>query len=143
MNDTLITRDGLDKLEAELEELRTVRRVELGDGEDTVLLERRIAVLEQRLAEATVVEPDRRNGVVDVGERVTVRSLDTDEVHEYRLVGTLESAPAEGRISVASPLGQALFGRRVGDVASFVAPKGRRRFEVVAIAGERRRPALA
>jgi transcription elongation factor GreA len=140
MNDTLITRDGLEKLQAELAALRTER------GEDEELLDRRIAVLEQRLAAATVVDPDGRNGCVDVGERVTVRNLDTGEVHEYRLVGTLESSPSEGRISVVSPLGQALLGRRIGDVAAFDAPKGRLRFEVVAIAedaarGGRARPA--
>jgi transcription elongation factor GreA len=135
MNDTLITRDGLDKLRAELEQLRAVRQAEADAGEEQqVLLERRIAVLEQCLAEATLAEPDGRNGVVDVGELVTVRNRDTGEVHEYRLVGTLESAPAEGRISVVSPLGQALLGRRVGEIASVGAPKGTLRFEVVSIA---------
>jgi transcription elongation factor GreA len=134
MNDTLITRDGLDKLRAELEQLRATRRAEPDAGEEQVLLERRIAVLEQRLAEATLAEPDARNGVVDVGETVVVRNRDTGEVHEYRLVGTLESAPAEGRISVLSPLGQALLGCRVGEIASVTAPRGTLRFEVVAIA---------
>jgi transcription elongation GreA/GreB family factor len=140
MNDTLITRDGLEKLQAELAALRTER------GEDEELLERRIAVLEQRLAAATVVDPDGRNGCVDVGERVTVRNLDSGEVLEYRLVGTLEAAPAEGRISVVSPLGQALLGCRIGDTAIVDAPKGRLQFEVVSIAeapvlGGRARPA--
>ena len=134
MNDTLITRDGLDRLQAELEALWALRRAEPDAPEEQVLLERRIAVLEQRLAEATVVDPDDANGALDVGERVTLRNLDTDELQEYQLVGTLEAAPAEGRISVVSPLGRALLGRRAGEVASVVAPKGTLRFEVVAIA---------
>jgi transcription elongation factor GreA len=134
MNDTLITRDGLDRLRAELEQLRALRRAEIDAGEERVLLERRIGVLEQRLAEATLAEPDARNGVADVGEVVMVRNRDTGEVHEYRLVGTLESAPTDGCISVLSPLGRALLGRRVGEVACVEAPKGTLRFEVVAIA---------
>jgi transcription elongation factor GreA len=135
MNDTLITRDGLDKLRAELEQLRATRRSD--PGEDETLLERRIALLEQRLAEATLAEPDAGNGVADVGERVTVRNRDTGEVHEYRLVGTFEAAPAEGRLSVLSPLGRALLGCRVGEVASVSAPRGTLRFEVVSIAAAR------
>jgi transcription elongation factor GreA len=133
MNDTLITQDGLDRLNAELEQLHAARRAEADAAREEVLLARRIAVLEQRLAEATLAEPDDRNGVVDVGERVTVRNRDTGELHEYRLVGTLESAPGDGLISVLSPLGRALLGRRVGEIASVSAPRGTLRFEVVSI----------
>jgi transcription elongation factor GreA len=64
---------------------------------------------------------------------VTVRNRDTGAVHEYRLVGTLESAPADGCISVLSPLGRALLGRRVGEIACVEAPKGTLRYEVVSI----------
>jgi len=158
MHDTLITKDGFEKLQAELEELRTTGRaaivqriraaaaaesnaaesVEYQDARDEqALLERRIAVLEERLA-ASVVDEGRSNGAVDVSERVTVRNVDTDEVHEYQLVGTLEAAPSEGHISVASPVGRALLGRRVGETAVVAAPRGPVRLKVVAIREERR-----
>lgn len=160
MNDTLITRDGLDKLTADLEQLRTAARAQIVERirdaassesnaaesvgyqdalEEQALLERRIALLEERLAAAVVAEPDAGNDAVDLGERVTVRNLDTGDVHEYQLVGSFEAAPSEGRISAASPLGQALLGCAPGDVAVFDAPRGRLRFEIVLIAGERRR----
>jgi transcription elongation factor GreA len=154
MHDTLITKEGLEKLQAELRELQTTGRaaiaeriraaaaaesnavesVEYRDAhEDQALLERRIALLEERLGAATVVETGGSNGALDVGERVTVRSVDTAEIHEYQLVGTLEAAPSEGRISVGSPVGLALLGRRVGETALVAAPRGRLRFEIVAI----------
>lgn len=92
--------------------------------EDQVLLERKIAQLEQRLANARVVEPDGANGVIDLGERVRLRDLETGERVEYELVGSLEADPAAGRISAASPVGSALLGRRTGEVVIAEVPKG-------------------
>jgi transcription elongation factor GreA len=71
--------------------------------------------------------------VIEVGERVTPADLDNGEQLEYQLVGSPEADAFTGRISVASPLGRALLGRRLGEVALVAAPIGRRRFKVVAI----------
>jgi transcription elongation factor GreA len=101
--------------------------------EDQALLERRIALLEERIASAQVVDPDAANGVVDVGERVTVRDVETGEQLEYELVGSFEGDPASGRVSSLSPLGRALLGRAPGEIAVVEAPKGAWRLEVVAI----------
>ena len=101
--------------------------------QDQALLEARIARLEQRLDAARVAEPDVQNGVVDLGERVRLRNLDTGAKHEYELVGSLEAEPAAGRISAESPVGRALIGRRRGDVALVEAPRGRLRFRIVAL----------
>jgi transcription elongation factor GreA len=155
MNDTVITRSGLERLSEELDYLTTVRRqqvaerirtataaeanvVENADYQDArdeqALLERRIALLTRRLAEATIAEPDADNGMIDIGERVRVRDLDSGDRVEYELVGTLEADPSTGRISAASPVGQALLGRRRGQIAFVEAPKGRRfRFKILAI----------
>ena len=154
MNETLITPAGLARLSAELGSLKSAGRDGIAERirdavstdadptanadylaarEEQALHEAKIARLEQRLAAARVAEPDVENGVVDLGERVLLRDLDTDAVHEYELVGSLEADPAAGRISVESPLGRALVGRGAGDVAVVQAPKGRRQLKVLAI----------
>ena len=154
MRETVITRDGLERLSAELarlsgegrrgiaERLRhaaasEANRVENADYlavlEDQALLERRIAVLEERLRTAELVEPQPGNGRVDVGEWVRLRDLDSQERFEVELVGPLESDPAAGRISTASPLGEAILGLRRGQVAEVDAPRGRLRYKILAV----------
>jgi transcription elongation factor GreA len=125
MNETVITPDGLARLREELERLRTMR--------NGSLLERRIAVLEERLGAARLVEAQPGNGRVDVGERVRLRDLDSGERLELELVGPLEADPSEGRISVVSPLGKAVVGLRRGQIAGVETPLGRRRVQVVAV----------
>ena len=154
MTQRLITRPGLARLHEELEHLTTIRRQEIAERiryvvlserniaenvdyhdarEEQGLLERRIATLQERIADADVVDPDAENGVLDVGERVRLRDLENDEEIQYELVGSLEADPLAGRISAASPLGRALLGRRGGEVAIVDAPKGRLRFKILEI----------
>lgn len=154
MHATVITRDGLERLSAELEQLTTDGRCEIADRlrhaaaseanreenadylgvrEDQALLERRIALLEDRLRSAQVIDPQPGNGRVDLGERVRVRALDSGERLELELVGPLESDAAVGRISVVSPLGQALLGLRRGQIAQVDAPRGRLQFKILAV----------
>ncbi|HET8606868.1 MAG TPA: transcription elongation factor GreA, partial [Gaiellaceae bacterium] len=154
MTNQAITRAGLARLATELERLRTEGRAEIAERirhaasveanavessdyqharEEQAALESRIAVLEERLAEAVIVDPDAGNGVADVGERVRVRDLDNGRSHEYELVGTLESDAFAGRISILSPVGGALLGCRPGDTVSVETPRGRLRLEVLAV----------
>jgi transcription elongation factor GreA len=154
MLETVITRDGLANLTEELERLTTdgrrtmAQRLEdaaareanrlentefLGALEDQALLERRIALLTERLACAQVAEPRRGNGRLEVGERVRVQELHSGKRLDLQLVGPLETDPAAGRISVLSPLGKAVIGRGPGAVVEIDAPRGPRRFEVLAV----------
>ena len=154
MHETVITRAGLARLSEELERLRTagrrriaerleraaaseVNRSESADyldaREEQALLERRIALLEERLGAARLVEPQPGNGRVDIGERVRLRDLDSGERLELELVGPHEADPSADRISVLSPLGKAVVGLRRGEIAGVDAPLGRRRLEVVAV----------
>jgi transcription elongation factor GreA len=154
MHETVITRDGLARLSEELERLRTAGRRRIAERleraataeanraesadyldarEEQALLERRIALLEERLGSARLVEPHPGNGRVDIGERVRLRDLDSGERLELELVGPHEADPSEARISVLSPLGKAVVGLRRGEIAGVDAPLGRRRLEVVAV----------
>ena len=153
MTDTVITPDGLTRLSEELERLvgdgrRSIAerlRQALGSQanatenadylaarEEQERLERRIATLQERLGAAELVEPRPGNGVVDVGERVRVRDLDSGKRLELELVGPLETDVAAGRISLVSPLGSAIVGRRRGEVVEVDAPRGRLRYRILA-----------
>jgi transcription elongation factor GreA len=154
MKEVLITAAGLARLTDELERLRTQGRDEIAERlrqaastdadasanadylaarEEQALLEAKIARLEQQLDAARLARPNAHNGVVDVGERVRLRDLDTGARHEYQLVGALEADPGAGRISVESPLGRAIVGRRRGEVAVVEAPIGQLRVRIMAI----------
>jgi transcription elongation factor GreA len=101
--------------------------------DDQVLLERRIAQLEERLLSAQVTEPDAENGRVDIGERVRLRALDSGKRLEVELVGRLEADPSNGRISIASPLGKAILGLRRGEIVDVDAPRGKLRFKILTV----------
>lgn len=154
MNESAITKDGFERLNDELEQLTGPGRrlvaerlqqaaasdanwAENADYHDAwqeqAGLERRIATVEQRLRTARIVEPCLGNGRVDLGERVRVRDLSSGQPLEVELVGPLEADLAAGRVSVASPLGQALVGLRDGEIADVDAPCGRLRYEVLAV----------
>jgi transcription elongation factor GreA len=154
LNENVFTQNGFVRATEQLEQLKAVGRRAVAERirdalltetnasenadyldarEEQTRLERRIAQLEQRLSGARIVEPNGSNGVIDVGERVRIRDLDTDERVEYELVGSLESDPAAGRISAQSPVGRALLGRRKGEVAVAVFPKGKLRLKILEI----------
>jgi transcription elongation factor GreA len=154
MTATVITREGLARLTAELERLMTEGRREIADRlsqaaakeanqaenaeylavrDDQAILERRIALLEERLRSADVVDPQPGNGRVDVGERVRVRALASGERLDLELVGPHESDVTAGRISVASPLGRAILGLRRGQIARVDAPGGRLEFKILRV----------
>jgi transcription elongation factor GreA len=150
MDANLLTPAGFEKLTAELELLRTRREAllqgvttrlkglvsggagQLDADDESARLEQRIALLEERLASATVVRPDP-DGELDVGERARVRDLANGELVVYRVVGAGEGEPAEGSISYTSPVGSALLGKRVGDVVEVEIPRGLLRLQILEI----------
>jgi regulator of nucleoside diphosphate kinase len=95
----------------------------------------RILALEQVLADASVVESEAlRDQVVCMHSLVTVEDLDSPGVGQrYQLMYPAEAQWTENRISVLSPLGTALLGRRVGELVEFLAPSGRRRIRVAQV----------
>ncbi|MCC6188094.1 MAG: transcription elongation factor GreA [Anaerolineales bacterium] len=150
---TFLTREGLKKLEEELNFLRTVRRAQVAerlhnaqeDGElienaeyedaknEQAFLEGKILQLEAMLSSAVIIEQDGgASGVVTLGSKVTIKE-NGGKPEIYQLVGAAEADPRDGRISNESPLGKALLGRKVGDDIKVKAPSGTLSFRVVAI----------
>ena len=144
MNASLLTPGGFAKLSAELQLLRSTRDA-LGAATTTVSaehmdvpeelarLDRQIAVLEERLRSATVVEANPADGELGVGERARICDLDSGELIDYRIVGVGEADPTTGNISYTSPVGSALLGRRVGDVCEVQVPRGLLRLKILEI----------
>lgn len=146
-----LTADGRRRLEAELERLTTVERTEIAarlhsaikDGdlsenaaytaakEDQGHLEGRISQIQANLRRAVLIDENSGSGQVVLGSKVTVE--DDDGVLTYQLVGPLEAAPAEGRISNQSPVGRALMGHSAGDDVEFETPGGQNRMRVVKV----------
>src|SRR5215210_796778 len=150
-----ITPGGLAALEAELHELETEGRRQMADRLRTARawgdlkenseyhdakdaqahLETKIRRLQEMRRNAVVVEPGSTRGAAALGVAVTVRDLDSGREATHTLVSASESDPANGRLSIDSPLGRALAGARPGDEVGFDAPRGRRRLEIVALSG--------
>lgn len=150
-----LTQEGYDKLRAELNELKKVKRPEMarmleearahGDLSENAeydaakhqqgLLEGRIAVLEQKLARARIFEPGAAgDGKAYLGCCVKLKDIVCGDEFEYNLVGGDEADAAAGKISVASPVGKALLGLKAGDIAEIQVPAGTLRYEVLNVA---------
>ncbi|MBO2519229.1 MULTISPECIES: transcription elongation factor GreA [Limnochorda] len=153
----LLTKEGLARLESELEMLKTQKRREvaerikaareLGDisenseyddaKNEQAFIEGRIAALEKTLRRARVVSMDEADaGVVVLGSRVRVRDLELGEEMEYRVVGSAEADPTENRISNESPVGKALMGQRAGTVVTVKVPDGTIQLEILEVLNE-------
>jgi len=147
----LLTKEGLDKLATELEELRTIRRAEVaerikyakdfGDISENAeyeaakneqgMLEGRILTLEMMVRNAVIIEQAEVGGVVQVGSTVEVK--DEYGTQAFTIVGPAEVDVASGRISMESPVGKALLGKRIGDKVEVQSPGGVRELKVTAL----------
>jgi transcription elongation factor GreA len=95
-------------------------------------LDQQIAELEQKLLLAEVVDPARvQLDTIAIGARVKVEDVDARRKDEFLLVGEGETRADVDTVSVGSPLGQALLGKKPGEIAEFQAPRGRIRYKVL------------
>ncbi len=152
--EVFFTPEGLEKIENEIEYLKTVRRKEvserikvaLGYGDlsenseydeaknEQAQVEERIAKLEHMVRNSKIIdEKDLNTDVVNVGSTVVVKEVKTNEEDEYTIVGSAEADPLEGKISNESPVGQALIGKKVGDVVEVEVPDGIINYEICGI----------
>lgn len=98
--------------------------------EEQGLIETRIAEIEDILLNAEIIKNGGKSKV-SLGSVVELRS--NNKVSTYTVVGPVEADPLEGRISNESPIGEAIFGKKVGDQASVVTTKGENIYEIVNI----------
>jgi len=152
--DVFLTLEGLKKLEEELERLKTVRRKEVAERIKQALafgdisenseydeakneqaqLEERIAKLETMLRNAKLIDDDEiSTDVVTLGSKVIVKDLEYDEDMEYTIVGSAEADPFNGKISNESPVGNALLGRKKGEIVEVQVPDGIIKYEIISI----------
>jgi transcription elongation factor GreA len=98
-------------------------------------LETRIVRLQNQLRAAVVVErPDAaKSGAVQHGATVEVTDLATEKSQKFKIVSPNDAKPAEGLMSSASPIAQAVIGKKLGEVASVTTPKGQRRLRIDSI----------
>ena len=148
-----LTREGLEKLKAELEHLRTVRRAEVADRihdsrerggtvgnaeyedakNELAFTEGRILTLDNIISNAIIIEEGHSGDTVEIGSRVTVKNQD-GKTSDYTITGSAEADPARGKISNVSPIGKALLGKKVGEVTEVNAPSGKIKVEIISIA---------
>jgi transcription elongation factor GreA len=140
-----ITRETLDQMKAELQHLKAVERPaasraiaearEKGDLKENAeydaakeqqgLLEAKIAILEGQIANARVIDESTIDtSKVSILTKVTVLNLNTKKAMTYKIVSEKEADLKAGKISITSPIGKGLLGKKVGDTAEVQAPAG-------------------
>jgi transcription elongation factor GreA len=155
VKEVILTPEGFKQLKGELDHLRTQRRREVAEriaaarefGEiaenaeyddaknEQMMLEHRIAQLEERLVNARLIDTKRVDtSVVSIGSVVRLRDVDAKETIEYFIVGSAEANPAERKLSNESPVGKAIMGRKKGETVEVATPKGAKlKFKIMEI----------
>ena len=149
--EVFLTAKGLQKLEDELDELKSVKRREIAERIKQALafgdisenseydqakneqaqLEERIAKVEAMLRNAILIdENDIKTDIVGIGSKVLIYDKEYDEDMELVIVGSAEADPSEGMISNESPVGSALLGHKIGDIVDVSVPDGIVQYEI-------------
>ena len=146
------SKEGLEKLKAELEFFKTKKRKEIADRlefakslgdlsenaeyseakEAQMLNESKIAEFEDLLRRAVIVAHDSKQDKVDIGSEIIVED-DTGKQMKFMIVGSQESSPAENKISNESPLGKAILGHKKGESVKAFTPLGERIYKIIQI----------
>ena len=156
MTAKFLTKEGFQKLQDELEHLRTVKRQEVADrlheamegGElienaeyeaaknEQAFVEGRIQELETLLASARVIEEEKEKnhqaGLVEIGSTVTIQEQGF-EAETYTIVGAAEANPREGKISNESPIGKAILNHEIGDSVHVETPDGTYKVKIIKV----------
>jgi transcription elongation factor GreA len=152
--EVILTEEGLKQLQDEVNYLSNVKREEVAEQirqarefgdisenseyddakNEQALLEHRIANLQEKLRRARVIKDSEiETDKVSVGSTVTLRDRKAGDVRIYTLVGSAEADPTKAKLSNESPVGQAILGKRVGDVVTVNIPVGALDLEILAI----------
>ncbi len=146
-----LTKDGLEEVKKELDELKNVKRPEIakrlqesisyGDLSENseyqesksaqAFIEGKILELEETLRNAVIIKEGVKSETIQIGSKIKVACGDSKET--FLIVGASEAAPEEGKISDESPLGRALLEKRAGDLVEVDTPSGRKKYKIVMI----------
>ena len=149
-----VSKEGFEKLQNELEHLKTVKRVEVAEAikkaraygdlsenseydeakNDQAMVEARIADIESMLKNVKIIDQDElTTELIHIGSKVQVKDVEFDEVCTYQIVGSSEADPSNGRISDESPVGKGLLGHKVGETVEIETPAGVMQYEILGI----------
>lgn len=152
--DVILTLEGKEKLEKELQELKTIRRKEVADRikqaidfgdisenseyddakNEQAFIEGRIQELDMMLRNVKIIDEEIvEKGVISIGTTVTVRDIELDETETYRIVGTVEADPMKNKISNESPVGASLLGKKAGQIIDVPSPVGTIQYEIIEV----------
>ncbi len=155
--EVILTEEGYNKLQDEIEYLTTKKRREVAERIKTARefgdisenseyddakneqahVETRIIQIEHQLRNASIIDPhDVPTDVVSIGVKVTVRTTADKKTMSFSVVGSAEADPLSDRLSNESPIGKALMGRKKGDKVNVVSPRGQVEYQVVKIEAE-------
>ncbi len=150
----VLTKEGLEKIEQELDDLKTIHRKEVNDRirqakefgdlsenaeyedakQEQAFIEGRILKLESMIRNARVIdESDYVSDEVHLGSIVKVKDLKTSTAHEFSIVGSAEADPVNARVSNESPLGRALIGHKKGETVDVTTPRGNVKYKIESI----------
>lgn len=147
-----ITKEGLSKLESDLNYFISVKRPEVavkikrarevGSTENNAeyddakneqaFVEGKILYLENVIKNATVIEAPANPGVVEIGDVVLIQNQD-GKMEQFTIVGSAEADPLNGKISDSSPVGKALLGKKTGDAVQVTTPAGLLRLQILEV----------
>jgi transcription elongation factor GreA len=151
----ILTEEGLKKLEAELEQLKTEKRKEIAEKikvalsfgdlsenseydeakNEQAMIEARIAQIEAMLKNVKLIDEDEvSTETVNLGSKVRILDVEFNEEITYAIVGSTEADPDVDRISDESPVGKALMGHAVGETVTVEAPSGNIEMKIIEIA---------
>lgn len=148
---TQLTKQGFEKLKNELEELKNKKKPAvlerltkaraMGDlsenseytsaREELNFIEERIQEIEEILKNAKIAENPNNDDTVELGETVVIEK--NNEKFVYTIVGEYEADPINGKISVGSPIGKSLIGRKIGEIVEIETPRGKIVYKILEI----------
>jgi transcription elongation factor GreA len=154
-----ITKEGLTKLEEELDDLKSVHRREVNERirqakefgdisenaeyedakQEQAFVEGRILRVEAMIRNARIIDASESPAdEVHLGATVKVKEVPGGDAREFAIVGSTEADPANSRLSNESPLGKALIGRKKGEVVDVETPRGMRQYKIETIGSKKK-----
>jgi transcription elongation factor GreA len=153
MKEYRLTKEGLEILQKELDELVNIKRKEVAERlkeakefggdlaenpeyehakNDQAFVEGRIEQINEILGNYVIVENEKKH-IIDLGKTVVIKDIDEKKEKKFKIVSSIESDPEKNKISDESPVGKALLHKKIGDIVTVKTPQNTRRLQVMEI----------